>query len=232
VEAEFKGIAKEIGFRLHVWSATSGLLDVASKSVRDCNDPLAVLLAVPELPKESIILLRDIHAFLSGEPNPVLVRQFREVLQHSKANSKVLVVLGCRLCLPPELEREITVIEFKLPGKEELSIVLDGVLESAGIKTLGTPIREAALDAASGLTTIEGENAVALRVVAPKGTDSAVIAREKPQAVKKSGILELVETRDSLDSIGNCSKKKWRTLKHFLKHRAAPPCMDILQTDF
>ena len=101
VEAEFKGIAKEIGFRLHVWSATSGLLDVASKSVRDCNDPLAVLLAVPELPKESIILLRDIHAFLSGEPNPVLVRQFREVLQHSKSCSKVLVVLGCRLCLPP-----------------------------------------------------------------------------------------------------------------------------------
>ena len=41
VEAEFKGIAKEIGFRLHVWSATTGLLDVTSKSVRDCNDPLA-----------------------------------------------------------------------------------------------------------------------------------------------------------------------------------------------
>jgi len=48
VEAEFKEIAKEIGFRLHVWSATTGLLDVASKSVRDCNDPLAVLLAVQE----------------------------------------------------------------------------------------------------------------------------------------------------------------------------------------
>ena len=106
VEAEFKGIAEEIGFRLHVWSATTGLLDVASKSVRDCNDPLAVLLAVPELPKQSIILLRDVHAFLSCEHNPVLVRQFREVLQHSKAHSKVLVILGCRLCLPPELERK------------------------------------------------------------------------------------------------------------------------------
>src|SRR5438094_490515 len=212
VEAEFKGIAKEIGFRLHVWSATSGLLDVASKSVRDCNDPLAVLLAVPELPKESIILLRDIHAFLSGEPNPVLVRQFREALQHSKANSKVLVVLGCRLCLPPELEREITVIEFKLPGKEELSIVLDGVLESAEIKTLDAPIR-AALDAASGLTTIEAENAFALSVVETKGIDSALIAREKAQAVRKSGILELVETRESLDSIGGLDLLKTWLLK-------------------
>src|SRR6266699_200856 len=213
VEAEFKGIAKEIGFRLHVWSATTSLLDVATKSVRDCSDPLAVLLAVPELPKESIILLRDIHAFLSGEPNPVLVRQFREVLQHSKANSKVLVVLGCRLCLPPELEREMTVVEFKLPGKEELSIVLDGVLESAGIKTLAAPIRETALDAASGLTTIEAENAFALSVVETKGIDSTVIAQEKAQAVKKSGILELVETGESLDSIGGLDVLKTWLLK-------------------
>src|SRR6266566_265204 len=213
VEAEFKDIAKEIGFRLHVWSATTGLLDVTSKSVRDCNDPLAVLLAVPELPKESIILLRDIHAFLTGEPNPVLVRQFREVLQHSKASSKVLMVLGCRLCLPPELEREMTVVEFKLPGKEELSIVLDGVLESAEIKTLAAPIREAALDAASGLTTIEAENAFALSVVETKGIDSTVIAREKAQAVKKSGILELVETGESLESIGGLDVLKTWLLK-------------------
>src|ERR1044071_60648 len=213
VEAEFKGIAKEIGFRLHVWSATTGLLDVDSKSVRDCNDPLAVLLAVPELPQEAIILLRDIHPFLTGEPNPVLVRQFREGLPHSKANSKGLVVLGCRLCLPPELEREITVIEFKLPGKEELSMVLDGVLESAEIKTLAAPIREAALDAASGLTTIEAENALALSVVETKGIDSAVIAREKAQAVKKSGILELAETGESLDSIGGLDVLKSWLLK-------------------
>jgi len=47
------------------------------------------MVVLPELPKETIILLRDIHPFLTGEPNPVLVRQFREVLQHSKANSKV-----------------------------------------------------------------------------------------------------------------------------------------------
>jgi SpoVK/Ycf46/Vps4 family AAA+-type ATPase len=41
-----------------------------------------------------------------------------------------------------------------------------------------------------------------LSVVETKGIDSAVIAREKAQAVKKSGILELVETGESLDSIG------------------------------
>ena len=110
VEAEFKAIAAELGFSLHVWSATSGLLDVTSRSIRDCNDPMAVLLAVSELPEKSIILLCDFHAFLAGDPNPILVRQLKEVLQAAKTKNKALVLVGCRLCLPPELEREMTVI--------------------------------------------------------------------------------------------------------------------------
>ena len=116
VEAEFKAIADELGFSLHVWSATSGLLDVTSRSIRDCNDPMAVLLAVTELPDKAIVLLRDFHAFLAGDPNPILVRQLKEVLQAAKTKNKALVLVGCRLCLPPELERELTVIEFALPG--------------------------------------------------------------------------------------------------------------------
>jgi len=54
--------------------------------------------------------------------------------------------LGCRLCLPPELERELTFVEFVLPGKEKLSQVLDGVLESTAISSLPGKEREAALD--------------------------------------------------------------------------------------
>jgi hypothetical protein len=44
--------------------------------------------------------------------------------------------------LPPELERELTVIEFTLPGKEELGAELGGIMESAQIKNLNTEIQE------------------------------------------------------------------------------------------
>jgi SpoVK/Ycf46/Vps4 family AAA+-type ATPase len=227
VEAEFKGIAEELGFRLHVWSATAGLLDVTSRSIRDCNDPMAVLLAVTELPDKAIILLRDFHAFLAGDPNPILVRQFKEVLQAAKTKNKALVLVGCRLCLPPELERELTVIEFALPGKDELASVLHGVLESAqqdGIKLAAATAEqeEALLGAASGLTTIEAENAFALSVVETKALDPVIIAREKAQAVKKSGLLELVETKESLDSIGGLDMlKSWLVRrKHAFSQKA------------
>ena len=65
--------------------------------------------------EKTIILLRDFHLLLQ-DPNPILIRQLKDVLMEAKTKQKTLIILGCRLCLPPELERELTVIEFSLPG--------------------------------------------------------------------------------------------------------------------
>ena len=132
------------------------------------------------------------------------------MLQHAKTASKTLILLGCRLCLPPELERELTVVEFALPDKEQLSKVLDGIAESAEIKSIMPEAREAILDSACGLTTIEAENAFALSVVQTQTIDPASVAKEKAQAVKKNGILELIETTESLNTIGGLDLlKEW-----------------------
>jgi SpoVK/Ycf46/Vps4 family AAA+-type ATPase len=161
------------------------------------------------LKEKTLILLRDFHLFLE-DPNPILIRQLKDVLQMAKTKSKVLVILGCRMVLPPELERELTVIEFALPGKEELGAVLGGIMESANIKTMENEQREKVIDAASGLTTIEAENAFALSVVQSKAIDPVVVAKEKAQAVKKNGLLELIETKETLDSIGGLDVlKEW-----------------------
>ena len=213
VEAELKSIAEELQFGLYVWSVTTGLMDVAKSTARQCNDPLEALLAIKELPEKSICVLKDLQMFLGNDPNPVLVRQFKDALQEGKTKSKTLLVLGCRLALPPELERELTIIEFALPGKAELGRVLDGILESAALSPLADPDRDHALDAASGLTTLEAENAFALSVVEAKGVVPAIVAREKAQAVKKNGLLEIVHTNESLESIGGLDVLKAWLLK-------------------
>jgi ATP-dependent 26S proteasome regulatory subunit len=213
VEAELKGIAQEVGFGLNCWSVTAGLIDTEKKSVREVNDPLEALLAIRELPEKSLCVLKDFQMFLAGDPNPVLVRQLKDALQEGKTKSKSLIILGCRLVLPPELERELTVIEFALPDKAALGPVLDGIMESAELSPMAKAERETALDAASGLTTVEAENAFALSVVEAKAIVPAVVAREKAQAVKKNGLLEIVETRESLDSIGGLDVLKTWLLK-------------------
>ena len=135
VDGEMKSIARELKYNLVLWSAVDGLVDTAKSAATAANDPLEALLAIREMKERTIILLRDFHLFLQ-DPNPILIRQLKDVLQEAKTKFKTLIILGCRLCLPPELERELTVIDFALPGKEELGVVLGGILESAGINSM------------------------------------------------------------------------------------------------
>jgi ATP-dependent 26S proteasome regulatory subunit len=209
VLAELKAIVEDIGFKLYAWSTSDGIVDCAKGRVKEANDPLEGLLHVEELPEKCVLVLKDFHLFLQ-DPNPILLRHFKDVLQVAKTKSKTLIVLGCRLCLPAELQRELTVIEFALPTTRELAQVLDGILTSAELPSLSEPEREAVLDAARGLTTIEAENAFALAIVEARCILPQIIAREKAQAVKKNGLLEIIESKECLENVGGLDVlKSW-----------------------
>lgn len=210
VEADIKTVAQEVGFNLSVWSTSGGLMDTQKGSARQVNDPMEALLAIMEMPEKTITILRDFHLFLHGDSNPLLLRQLKDTLQCAKTRGTPLVILGCRLCLPPELERELAVVELALPGKEHLERVLEGVRESALLPDLSDSEREAALDAACGLTTIEAENAFALSIIESKSINPVIVAREKAQVVEKNGLLEIIGTEESLDCIGGLDElKNW-----------------------
>src|SRR6266566_4437311 len=69
VEAELKAIAHQVGFKLYAWSTTAGLVDTEKGAARQANDPMEALLAIQELSEKTIIILRDFHLFLHGDPN-------------------------------------------------------------------------------------------------------------------------------------------------------------------
>jgi len=212
VEAELKAVASGLEYRLFAWSATTGLIDTADGSAKGANDPFEAITAVSELPENSLILLRDFHLFLE-DGNPVLVRAIKDELARCKTRGQVLVILGCRQILPAELQREFVVLDFSLPDKDALGIVLDGICESAKLHKPESGEREQVLDASSGLTTTEAENAFALSVVEAQNIVPAIVAREKAATVKKNGLLEVVDVRETLEDIGGLDVLKSWLLK-------------------
>ena len=212
VEAELKAITEALKYRLYAWSATEGLVDTADGSSRPAQDPLEALQAIGELPENTLVLMRDLHMFWQ-DPNPVFIRAVKDTLAEGKTKGKVLIVLGCRQVLPPELEREFVIMNFSLPDKQALGTVLDGICQSARLKKPTEDEREQILDAASGLTCAEAENAFALSVVGSKAVIAVNVATEKAQTVKRNGLLELVEVQESLDDIGGLDVLKDWLLK-------------------
>jgi AAA+ superfamily predicted ATPase len=217
-EAEIASVCTSLQRRLHAWSSTEGLIDVAEGRVTPCPDPLEALQLLEGMfaatSPQLVVLLRDLQLHMD-QSDPMLVRRLKDTLRMAKTNGHAIILLGCRLKLPPELEHEITHVDFTLPDVAQLSTVLDGITQSAKLKNIPVATREAALQSALGLTTTEAENAFALSVVETKGIDPKIIAREKASTLKKNGLVEVVQTSTSLDDIGGLG-----LLKEWLQRRA------------
>lgn len=214
-EAEIAAVCAENNRQLHAWSSTEGLVDIAESRITPCPDPLDALQQLDGLfsrsEPQTVVLMRDLQLHMDHS-DPMLTRRIKDTLRVAKANGHTLIFLGCRINLPPELDREITRIDMDLPEKPELATVLDRIVAAGGIPEPAAETREAALQNALGLTTTEAENAFALSVVETQAISSAVIAREKARTLKKNGLVEVVETETSLDQVGGLANlKSWLT---------------------
>lgn len=181
-------------------------------------DPMVMLDWIDkEVSENSIIFLKDFHSLLNkAQEAPKYRRKIRNLISKFKSVGKTLVIVSPLVDIPKEIEKEISVIPFKLPTRKEIEIVLKGVVESAsdGNQNLKMPKGnqlEALLDAATGMTSFEAENAFSVCLVETKGQfDPGIIRREKAAIVKKSGILEVIESKENLDDIGGLEiQKNW-----------------------
>lgn len=195
---------------LFAWDIVKGRHDIAAGTVEDIDDPLEILTSVQTMPENSLLLLRDFHLFLSTDfpAYAHLVRRFKDACIQAKARGITLLILAPELKIPVDLTKLITPVEFALPDHAALDIVLRSIADSADIAL--PEDTSAILSSASGLTTMEAEDAFSLSVVENGQIAPEVVAREKSNAVKKNGLLTLVETQETMDKIGGLDiLKEW-----------------------
>src|SRR5258705_484672 len=125
--------------------------------------------------------------------------------------------------IPTELDKEITVLNYPLPAREDLSELLDKIIEDVRqfkqVKIeLDDAGRERLLQAALGLTLSEAENVFAKIIVKEErlsGDDVNEVFAEKQQIIRKSGLLEYYATSENFANIGGLA-----LLKEWLNKRA------------
>ena len=227
---ELRVAAEDIGYKLWSWSLTTGLVDTEGTRLDKTHDPLKALDMFfayeneakdnggpePEfeavgthIKNKSIVILKDFHMMLKGSP-PILVRRLRDCIEVGRATNRHLVIIGCQLQLPAELEKEVTVIEFTLPTREELLEQAKGIVVSAKQELNGDT--DGILNAGSGLTTLEFADAAAYSIVQCGKLDPTIIANIKADTIKKAGILEVITPGVTFADVGGLEElKDWVT---------------------
>jgi ATP-dependent 26S proteasome regulatory subunit len=204
VEDALRAITAGRGKRMFVWSVTQGMVLSQTGTDDRTREPLAALDYVMSSNDPAVFLLKDFHAFITDVS---VVRRLRDLTTALKTSYKTLVILAPTLKLPPELEKEVTVVDYALPSLEDLDRLLEGIIQSvrgnAQIDTELTPEeREHLLEAALGLTANEAENVFARSLVEKRRFDVDVILSEKEQIIRKSGTLEYYRLAEGFSDVG------------------------------
>ena len=222
-------IAKKRQKKVFEWSYSTGIVPAGTSIQSHKNrsaatkDPLMALEQVIEQVEPAIFIFKDFHPFLTKN-NFAIVRKLKEIALHLKNSFKTIVLISPTMEIPTELEKEVTVLNYPLPAREDLSELLDKIIEDVRqfkqVKIeLDDAGRERLLQAALGLTLGEAENVFAKIIVKDErlsGEDVNEVFAEKQQIIRKSGLLEYYATSESFDHVGGLS-----VLKDWLNKRAA-----------
>jgi SpoVK/Ycf46/Vps4 family AAA+-type ATPase len=213
--------------KVYEWSCTTGLVpagtSIQSQKHRHAptKDPLAALDQVIDQVEPAIFIFKDFHPFLTRN-NFAVVRRLKEIALHLKNSFKTIILIAPVLDIPTELEKEITVLNHPLPTREELSELLDRIIEDVRQLNRVTIELDAAgsarlLQAALGLTLSEAENVFARIIVKSErlsGDDVNEVFAEKQQIIRKNGLLEYYATEETFANVGGLA-----VLKDWLQRR-------------
>ncbi|RME72722.1 MAG: AAA family ATPase [Planctomycetota bacterium] len=204
---------RDRGKKLLHWSITDGWQGIGSQeSGKEITDPYKALNYILATETKAVYVLKDFHPYLQ---NPTIVRRLRDMPERLRGTGKTCILLSAVLKVPPELEKEIAVVDFDLPDLEELAFIRDGVLASVAddpsVETNLEPRQlEKIAEAALGLTAVEAENVFAKSIVKHKRFDIDVILQEKEQIIRKSGLLEFLHPQETLEGVGGLTQlKSW-----------------------
>ncbi|HEY5910471.1 MAG TPA: AAA family ATPase [Verrucomicrobiae bacterium] len=222
-------IASKRQKKLFEWTYSSGLVPAGTsiQSQRGRNaatkDPLAALDTVIDQVEPAIFLFKDLHPFLTKN-NFAIIRRLKDIALHLKNSFKTIVLVSPVMEIPAELDKEITVLNFPQPSKEDLAELLERILlDVRELKQVQVDLddegRERLVQAALGLTLGEAENVFARILVKDQrlsGDQVNEVFAEKQQIIRKSGLLEYYATNEDFTSVGGLA-----VLKDWLTKRAA-----------
>jgi hypothetical protein len=208
------------GRELFIWTISRGWLtpDGQAACKDETRDPVQALAFVRKFDKKGLFLLKDFHPYLDDKAQnaSLIVRMVRDLAPHLSSTGKNMLWVSPVLKIPPELEKDITVLDMPLPDEDEYREVLESFVRRYGsgsdvVFNLDEDGKDLIVKACQGLTKCEAENALAKAIVA-RGRldveDVRSILQEKEQIIRKSGILEFWGAVESFAAVGGLANLK------------------------
>ncbi len=205
---------------VYTWTQTNGFM-LGNQKLDGTNSPDKALEFIKECNKNAVFVMCDFHVYFGVKGRQVdynVVRRLRDIISELKTSRyrKNVIFIASELLIPESMQKEVTILDMPLPTLDEIKAKLNKMItQNNQIDTseLDEEGKEKLCKAAQGLTLQEAENAFALAMVNDgkiDGKDLGIILSEKMQVIKKTGILEFINTDIKISDVGGLENlKSW-----------------------
>ena len=216
VEASVFEAAASAGYLARFWDCGQGVTDSSGRvqpiASADPSDMLRTIAERGDRGSERCVwVMRDLGPWLAGPIGLATVRQLRNLARTlptvPRDSAQAIVVLSTSAEVPAELANHTAVIDWPLPGRGEIAAILDAAIAAlpeelkSGAAANGT--RDAAIDAAVGLSGEEAAGCFAKSLVRLRRIDPATVAQEKRRVISREKLLEWFDPLSGgLDAVG------------------------------
>lgn len=203
-----------------IWTQASGLKN-GENSIAGTSCPAKLIDYIERYEKDSVFVLYDFHVYFGTKQRPAdpeIVRSLRDLISVLKTSTvrKNIIFVAPELVIPETLQKDIVIYDFPLPKLEEIKERLNKMISTnkrIDVTRLTEDDKDKLCKAALGLTMQEAENAFALAMVNDGKLDKddiGIILEEKMQVIRKTGMLEYVQSDLGIGDIGGLDNlKKW-----------------------
>lgn len=236
-EARVEGLLVEAAiaakFAPHTWDCAAGPCEMDGQTTKDPDgkdygvaeasfDTMlnAIRVRATSGKTPDLWIMRDAPVWLQPPIGITAMRQLRNLARLlptiPTSSAQAIVILTPSGTIPDELTNHVTVIDWPLPDREEISDALKAVLTS-GLKTeesraAAAPngVYDAAVDAAVGLTQEEAKSCYCKSLVQHKGKIvPATVNAEKKRVITRAGVLEWIDPiPGGLNAVGGLDNLK------------------------
>ncbi|MFM2482853.1 AAA family ATPase [Celerinatantimonas sp. YJH-8] len=208
---------------LYIWNMPQGLRkydfeDNCWEPADEGEQPQEVLewlvdISAGDEEPDFILLLEDFHHFLNEHTLISRLRAFAIAVASREINNVTVVLSQPAPLLPPELEKEVQVMEMPLPDADDLKTLMRQACDRYDLDERDYQESSALIESALGLSTSEAQLAFSKAACQFRRlTESEIpfIVKEKEQVIRKSGHLEYFHPKATLDDIGGLDNlKSW-----------------------
>lgn len=209
-------VAKKKGRSVVSWSMHSGYVEEGGGYPTDLCGALASVLREQNFTRK-ILVLEDVAGELESPAIVSRLRCIAERIVRSELEDCTVVLIAPLISIPRALEPYITLMNLDYLSQEKIKEHILDFVQNNYIQAPNEELLEQFAMHLRGLTETELDNILALTTSDDRELnqkDLRTILRQKQQIIKKSGILEMVTVKETVEDIGGLQNlKDWLRTK-------------------